>query len=319
MVTTRRSSLGKQPAPPDPFEDRKRQRVLGDQASGIRRLGKGTVECFSKLELLFAHSQTGLWFRVLPIDGHDDDICVGLGVEWKYLLPLLTKCGLVRSKVTSVVKDVHVDHGQWDELAKAITRAVRMEITAIRTKYSRKSYFICIGQPKFQNPLEQDKALKSISKKKREELFSALQPPPRQLVLDVQEVATAIVDERLARRVLQGKNPTIRQGQQQEGQQQEADGQQQQVAVVAQVPTNDNEMQVVTTAVHNLIEFAAALDLERRPRLSRTTAGTSSNTTIPFKKILCLFSNIFVLFVSKITLSFINESRRTSASNFRRS
>ena len=124
MVTTRRSSLGKQPAPPDPFEDRKRQRVLGDQASGIRRLGKGTVECFSKLELLFAHSQTGLWFRVLPIDGHDDDICVGLGVEWKYLLPLLTKCGLVRSKVTSIVKDVHVDHGQWDELAKAITRAV---------------------------------------------------------------------------------------------------------------------------------------------------------------------------------------------------
>ena len=116
--------------------------------------------------------------------------------------------------------------------------------------------------------------MKSISKKKREELFSALQPPPRQLVLDVQEVATAIVDERLARRVLQGKNPTIRQGQQQEGQQQEADGQQQQVAVVAQVPTNDNEMQVVATAVHNLIEFAAALDLERRPRLSRTTAGT---------------------------------------------
>jgi len=109
---------------------------------------------------------------------------------------------------------VHVDHGQWDELAKAITRAVRMEITAIRTKYSRKSYFICIGQPKFQNPLEQDKALKSISTKKREELFSALQPPPRQLVWDVQEVATAIVDERLARRVLQGKNPTIRQGQQ---------------------------------------------------------------------------------------------------------
>ena len=120
MVTTRRSSQGKHQNPLYPLGERKRQRVLGDHAAGIQRLGRGTVECFSKLELLFAHSQSGLWFRILPIDGYDDDISVGLGVEWKYLLPLLIKCGLVRSKVTSVVKDVLVDHGQWEELPKEI-------------------------------------------------------------------------------------------------------------------------------------------------------------------------------------------------------
>ena len=124
MVTTRRSLRVKPSNPLDPFEDRKRQRVLGTHVAGIQqRGGPGTVECFSVLELLLAHSSLGLWFRILPIDDHDDDICVGLSVEWSYLLPLLTKCGLVsRSKVTSVVKDLQVDSCQWDKLAKRLVQ-----------------------------------------------------------------------------------------------------------------------------------------------------------------------------------------------------
>jgi hypothetical protein len=223
-------------------------------------------------------------------------------VEWKYLLPLLVKCGLVRSKVTSVVKDVIVGHGQWDELAKAITRAVRMEITSVHTRFSRRSYFFCIGPPKFRSPLEQERALMGISKEKQEELFTlALQPPPRQLVLDVQAVATGIRDERLANRVL--RNTAIQQAHQEEPQQQEPH-QQEGVVVQAwtpndnQVPVvaNDDQVEVVATAVHAAIEFAAALDLERRPRLSRTTAGKWL-TKAPFSKRLWLFSNTFVLFI----------------------
>ncbi len=53
------------------------------------------------------------------IDGHDNDICVGAGVEWQYLLPLLTKCGLHHSRVTSVIKDVYCNFNVWDEINRS--------------------------------------------------------------------------------------------------------------------------------------------------------------------------------------------------------
>ncbi len=57
MVTTRRSFQDAQekPAYPlDPFEDRKRQRLLGAHAAGIQRYGEDTDECFHLLGQLFA-------------------------------------------------------------------------------------------------------------------------------------------------------------------------------------------------------------------------------------------------------------------------
>jgi hypothetical protein len=44
---------------------------------------------------LFATSTTGFWYRILPIEDHDDNISVALSIEWRYLLPLLAKGGLV--------------------------------------------------------------------------------------------------------------------------------------------------------------------------------------------------------------------------------
>lgn len=98
--------------------------------------------------MLLAHSILGLWFRILPVDGYEDDICAALGVSWKVLLPLLVKCGLVRCRVTSTVKDIEVDQGQWDELSKAVSRSMRMEVTIIRTKLSERSYSFCIDVPR---------------------------------------------------------------------------------------------------------------------------------------------------------------------------
>ena len=118
------------------------------------------MEGFSLVEQLLAHSTMGLWFRILPVDDHDEDICVGLGVEWRYLLPLLTKCDLLQSRVTSTVKDVHVGSKQWDELAKALS--MRLEISCIRTLYSRRSYFYCVGDPQFRGPIEQGNALQLL-------------------------------------------------------------------------------------------------------------------------------------------------------------
>ena len=258
MVKSRRSSQVKQQNPVDAFEERKRQRVLGVQAAGIHRLGRGTVECFSVLERLFFHATQGIWFRILPIDDHDDDICHGLGVEWRYLLPLLTKCGLIKSKTTSVVKDVHVGTRQWDEMAKALVGAMRMEITSIRTQYARRSYFFCVGQPRYQNPLAQEKALSLVG---MVGLVPSRGMAPRDLALEAQKIAVAVLNDRLACRVQGPRIGRIAIEDQQQQQQEEG--------------LNDDQVDAIAEAVHASIEYAVALDLERRPRLSRSNAGTS--------------------------------------------
>jgi hypothetical protein len=89
MVKTRRSSHNYSGSSLDSFKDRKHQRILGELATGIQRLGRGTLDCFGILEALFPHSISGLWFRILPVDGYDDDICHALRVSWKVLLPLV--------------------------------------------------------------------------------------------------------------------------------------------------------------------------------------------------------------------------------------
>ena len=100
-----------------------------------------------------------LWFRILHVDGKDGDICAGTKVEWKYLLPLLLKCGLICSHATSVIKDDHCDCTQWDEMAKSFVSHMKMEITCIRTWNSRCSYFYCIGKPLYKSPIVQEQAL----------------------------------------------------------------------------------------------------------------------------------------------------------------
>jgi len=41
-------------------------------------------------------------------------------------------------------------------------------------------------------------------------------------------------------------------------------------------PMNDDQIDVVANTIMNAINYAAALDLDRRPRLSRTNAGKSN-------------------------------------------
>lgn len=240
MVTTRRSSGVKRPSLLDAFENRKHQRVLAMQSVGIQRLGPGTEECFDLVRLILKQSVHGLWFRILPVDGHEDDICVGTGVERQYLLPLLTKCGLLRSRVSSVVTDVHCDGGQWDELAKSFSAQVKMEVTCIRTWHSRRSYFYCMGKPLYKNLFEQQQAFSSSTK-----LVPVPRIPPRSLMKAVKDAASEVIDSRLANRV--EPNPPR--------------------------PLDDGQIKCVSQSVNNHINYAMALDLNRRPRLSRTNAG----------------------------------------------
>lgn len=221
MVTTRRSSRGKQSNPLDARRVGSRQRVLGVQSAGIQRLGQFTEECFRLAHLVLAQSTPHLWFRILPVDGKDDDICVGTGVEWQYLLPLLTKCGLLRSLVTSVVKNVHCDRSQWDEMAKSFVSHIKMEITCIRTWHSRRSYFYCIGKPLYKSPIVQEQALafKDLPNKKH---------PPRSLMNLVKKTSQNVINQRLAFHIQPNPVP----------------------------PMNDDQIDVVANTIMDAIKYA---------------------------------------------------------------
>ena len=235
MVKTRQSSGGKPLYPLDSSHKGKRQRVLSEHAIGIQRLGRGSSECFDILKLLLAQATKGVWFRILPVDDGKDDISHWLGVEWKYLLPILMKCGLLKSRVTSVVKVIHVNHSQWDELARACEVWGRICFTACRTANCRRTYFVSIGdRPLFSSPLLQYKS-------SQQGCFvpPSRGPPARQLALSAHQTAQAILNERVAQRVQPNNH------------------------------FNDAEIEHVATAIDAAIDFALALDLERRPRLSK--------------------------------------------------
>ena len=65
--------------------------MLGVQSAGIQLRGQFTEECFRLVHLILAQSTQHLWFRILPVDGKDDDICVGTGVEMAILVIIVNK------------------------------------------------------------------------------------------------------------------------------------------------------------------------------------------------------------------------------------
>ncbi len=68
-------------------------------------------------------------------------------------LPLLAKCGLLRFRLSSAVKDVHCDNTQWDDVAILFSSKLRMESTCIRTSSSRSIYLDSVGRLiMYQNP-----------------------------------------------------------------------------------------------------------------------------------------------------------------------
>ncbi|KAG7337759.1 hypothetical protein IV203_024855 [Nitzschia inconspicua] len=114
-----------------------------------------------------------------------------------------------------------------------------MDITTIRTKHARRSYFFCVGNPIYRTPLLQEEALQVSNEQLPRKTTS------RKLVAKVKDFARHVMNSRIASRVQ--TDPTT--------------------------PLNEEQIKYVAATIHSAIEFAAALDLDR-PRLSRTNAGT---------------------------------------------
>ena len=116
---------------------------------------------FSLLATLFCRSIEGFWFRILSSDDGFDDICTATGLPWQDLLPLLMDVGVIVDKTTSVVKRFRVVHKQWNEIANTMAKNVRLEVTVVQERDKGLSYFFCLGQPKFNPPLQERKNRRS--------------------------------------------------------------------------------------------------------------------------------------------------------------
>ena len=134
MVKTQRSSHGGGEFSPDTA---KRQK----NACGVTMAPSSW-----SIELQSDH-QGALWCHVMPLQTFDnarDNIQKATGVPWEHLLPLLSDTGLVCSGATSAVMKTHVCAARWQEVASALQRHARMQVTSIRRRVSPKECFFFV-------------------------------------------------------------------------------------------------------------------------------------------------------------------------------
>lgn len=132
---------------------------------------------------------------------------------------------------------------QWEELAQAIRRHVRLQITQIRQKNGGRIAFFCLDTPNCSSPKEQRKNTNlSLHNQSLTE---------RQLAMDVKKFAEYIKAVRLYNRVMENDNNLSNQ----------------------QTTLDNEEVLHVSNEIQDQIQYALSLDLQRRPRLSRTNAG----------------------------------------------
>ena len=180
------------------------------------------------------------WYQILPAEDEYEDIQQATGMEWTHLLPLLMYCGLITFRVDSMVKEGTVLVEQWEELGQAISRHVRLQITQIRSKGGDRIAFVCIDKPHYSSPAKQYKDTNlSLHNHSLME---------RQLVMDIKNLGEKIRAIRLYNRVMENHQDTNQ-------------------------TVDDEEVLHVTNEIREQINYALALDLQRRPRLSRTNAG----------------------------------------------
>ena len=219
----------------------KRYKPLGYGLEALHQAVTVGEACFSLMTRVLVASNNGHWYRILPKDGVYDDIASLTGIDWENLLPLMLEIGLVRCGMGSTVKSYHVCHGQWDEMAKAVIRQVKIEVTICRVDDGPREVFVCVGQAVFKGPIEQYKVLKNGNLMLPHRTSSI-----REIERSAKRLSSFIKNRELAKRVLEENVEDL----------------------------TDEQIEDIAGSVEHQIQYALALDLDRVPRLSRTNAGT---------------------------------------------
>jgi hypothetical protein len=102
----------------------------------------------------------GVWFRVLPTEDTVDDICDAMHQDWEELLPLLIDHRLLACNVSDDVKNYTFKINAWETFQTMHRQTLDMRRTPVRRNDgSPRVWYICLGDPEYDNPLHQEKAI----------------------------------------------------------------------------------------------------------------------------------------------------------------
>ena len=210
------------------------------------------------VDQLFLSCRPGIWWLLGETSTHVGDLAAATGVPWEDILPLLVSQRFLLVSVTSTVSNVQVLFQKFDELFNSLVCFDRLQITKVHERHLGPKYFFCRGLPKFSNPMVQRKRIESAER--MSPLRTMLFPLPgwndRSFLLQLCRVSNQIISRNLVNRIMSEEERVTQVHQPQE----EEEEQQQE----------NNEW--IQNKVQEQIEFALALDFQRRPRLSRSGA-----------------------------------------------
>ena len=112
------------------------------------------------LPRLFDRMKRGVWFRILPTEDTFDDICDGMNQDWEDLLPLLIEHGLLACDVSDDVKNYKIMINTRETFEMTHRKRLDMRRTPVRRDGIPKVWYICLGNPEYNNPLHQENVIK---------------------------------------------------------------------------------------------------------------------------------------------------------------
>ena len=255
MVKTRRSSDTCNEGIADTKQGHVAKVAENPKVPGIHNVYTKKEVVFHLLTELFCRSRQHSWYRILPKDDALPDITDCTRVEWEYLLPMLTFLGLISFKVGSTVKQAHIVTAQWAELKHVLSKHVRFDWTHYKQDRGSSEYFFCIGGPYYRGPRQQFFPLEGrpLSKTKSINLHKAARDKRakmRSIRPSVVKEAIRLLTHRQFSRITHTP-----------------------IQVMESEGVDEADCTRVADEVEKNIAYAVALDLCRRPRLSRSNAG----------------------------------------------
>ena len=96
----------------------------------------------------------------MPTEDTSDDICDAMNQDWEDLLPLLIDHGLLACDIRDDVKNYTFKINTWESFQTTHRETLDMRRTPVKRMGVPTIWYICLGNPDYNNPLHQEKAIK---------------------------------------------------------------------------------------------------------------------------------------------------------------
>ena len=149
MISQRRSLKSSKPSRCESFQGQPAKKLRSSVPKTLTAPSSTEEEVQQCLVHIFSGMAQGFWWQVLPDMDNDNTICIGTGVPWEELLPLLVKSGLLKPCVRSTVSGYKFKKNNWSDIANAVADECghRFQFTHAEYNGQKKTWFVCIGDP----------------------------------------------------------------------------------------------------------------------------------------------------------------------------